>query len=44
MPATAARPTASLGPGLLALAIGLRCRGLRGLDILGRRCDRPPPG
>jgi hypothetical protein len=45
MRATAPQPTAALtGPGLLALAMGLRSRGLRGLDVLGRSQDRAPPG
>jgi hypothetical protein len=28
----------------LALAMGLRARGLRGLDVLRRSSDRAPPG
>ena len=32
------------GPALLALAMGLRARGLRGLDVLRRSQDRAPPG
>jgi hypothetical protein len=31
------------GGGLLALALGLRARGLRGLDVLRRSQDRAPP-
>jgi hypothetical protein len=45
MRATTPAPTAApTGPGLLALATGLRSRGLRGLDLLGRTSDRAPPG
>jgi hypothetical protein len=45
MRATAPQPPAvPAGPGLLALAMGLRARGLRGLDVLGRDQDRAPPG
>ena len=40
-PTPQAAPT---GPGLLALAMGLRARGLRGLDVLRRSQDRAPPG
>ena len=31
------------GSGLLALAMSLRARGLRGLDVLRRSQDRAPP-
>jgi hypothetical protein len=31
------------GAGLLALAMSLRARGLRGLDVLRRSVDRAPP-
>jgi hypothetical protein len=31
------------GGGLLALAMSLRARGLRGLDVLRRSQDRAPP-
>ncbi|RFU22764.1 hypothetical protein [Geodermatophilus marinus] len=50
-PAGVAAPTGSLVPRsapvsggeLLALATGLRARGLRGLDVLRRSQDRAPP-
>ena len=32
-----------IGGGLLALAMSLRARGLRGLDVLRRSQDRAPP-
>jgi hypothetical protein len=42
---TASQPQAPpSGPALLALAMGLRARGPRGLDVLGRSPDRAPPG
>ena len=45
MRATAPKPHATpAGPGLLALAMSLRARGLRGLDVLRRSQDRAPPG
>ncbi len=37
------RPSPVTGGGLLALALGLRARGLRGLDVLRRSQDRAPP-
>jgi hypothetical protein len=36
-------PSPVTGGGLLALAVGLRARGLRGLDVLRRSRDRAPP-
>jgi hypothetical protein len=36
-------PSAVTGGGLLALAMSLRARGLRGLDVLRRSQDRAPP-
>jgi hypothetical protein len=36
-------PAPVTGGGLLALATGLRARGLRGLDVLRRSQDRAPP-
>jgi hypothetical protein len=37
------RPSPVTGGGLLALAVALRARGLRGLDVLRRSQDRAPP-
>ena len=37
------RPSPVTGGGLLALALSLRARGLRGLDVLRRSQDRAPP-
>jgi hypothetical protein len=43
-PATAPRiPLVLPGGALLALALSLRARGLRGLDVLRRSVDRAPP-
>ncbi|MGR6964007.1 hypothetical protein ACU610_06070 [Geodermatophilus sp. URMC 61] len=39
----AGRPSPVTGGGLLALALSLRARGLRGLDVLRRSQDRAPP-
>ncbi len=36
-------PSPVTGGGLLALAVALRARGLRGLDVLRRSQDRAPP-
>jgi hypothetical protein len=36
-------PSAVTGRQLLALAMSLRARGLRGLDVLRRSRDRAPP-
>ncbi|WP_147332065.1 hypothetical protein [Geodermatophilus marinus] len=36
-------PPPVTGRGLLALAMSLRARGLRGLDVLRRSQDRAPP-
>jgi hypothetical protein len=37
------RPSPVTGAERLALAAGLRARGLRGLDVLRRSQDRAPP-
>jgi hypothetical protein len=37
-------PSPVTGGQLLALALSLRARGLRGLDVLRRSTDRAPPG
>ncbi len=39
----AGRRSPVTGGGLLALALSLRARGLRGLDVLRRSQDRAPP-
>jgi hypothetical protein len=41
--APARHPSPVTGGGLLALAMSLRSRGLRGLDVLRRSQDRAPP-
>jgi hypothetical protein len=40
----AVRRTPITGGARLALSMGLRARGLRGLDVLRRSRDRAPPG
>jgi hypothetical protein len=40
---TERHPSPVTGGGRLALAMGLRARGLRGLDVLRRSQDRAPP-
>jgi hypothetical protein len=37
------KPSPVTGRQLLALAMSLRARGLRGLDVLRHSRDRPPP-
>ncbi len=44
LPTSPARGPSLPGGERLALAMGLRARGLRGLDVLRRSSDRAPPG